>query len=233
MSNEAKTETTTTAKPEEAAAEKKKGKAGKVLVVVLTLVLAVGVGVGIHFHTRATNYVATDNARVTTNIIHIISPIPGRLERYTLFEGRRVEQDEIIGWVEHNGPLRSPIDGLVIRSYAVENQVVSPAQPVAVIADTGRIHIAANIEETDIGRIRRGQSVSVTIDALGRSQFRGYVAEIGHITAAELAGTAMFFNTGGTFTRVTHLIPVEINITDDVSLESLIGVNARVRISVR
>ena len=212
--------------------EKKKGKGKVILVLVLTLVLAGGAFFGFNFYMQGVNYIATDNARVTTNIVNVISPGVGRLERYTAYEGLLVERDEIIGWIENDGPLRAPIDGLVIRSYAVENQVISPMEPVAVIADVGRIHIEANIEETDILRIERGQTATITIDALGRHQFTGYVAEIGRITQAELSGSVLFFNTGGTFTRVTHLIPVEINIVDDVDLSHLIGVNARVQISV-
>ena len=211
--------------------EKKKGK-GKIILLLLTLVLVAGAGIGFHFYWQGTSYISTDNARVTTNIINIVSPMTGRLERYSLVEGQRLERDEIIGWVENAGPLRAPIDGMVIKTYAVENQVISPMEPVAVIADVSRIHILANIEETDILRIQRGQPATVTIDALGRQQFTGYVADIGRITQAELAGTPLFFNTGGTFTRVTHLIPVEINITDDIDLSHLIGVSARVRINV-
>ena len=213
--------------------EKKKGKGKVILVVVLTLVLAVGVGLGVYFHTRNSNYITTDNARVTTNIISIIPAVPGTLERFELYQGQRVQRDEVIGWLTGNGPLRSPIDGIVVRSHAVENQVVSPMEPIALIADTGRIHIEANIEETDISRVQLGQSVTVTIDALGRRQFAGYVTEIGNVTQAELTGAALFFNTGGNFTRITHLIPIEVEIVDDVDLSSLIGVNARVRIDVR
>jgi len=108
--------------------------------------------------------------------------------------------------------------------------MLAPGQPVAVIADVDAIRIEANIEETYITRVQIGQPVTVTIDALGRQAFSGHVAQIGRITQAELTGNALFFNTGGTFTRVTHLIPVEITLTDEVNLESLIGVNARVRI---
>jgi len=226
------TEETKTEATETEEVEKKKGKGKIILVLVLTLVMAGGAFFGFSFYMRGVNYISTDNARVTTNIVSVISPGVGRLERYTAFEGQRVERDEIIGWVEDGGPLRAPIDGMVIRSYAVENQVITPMEPVAVVADIGRIHIEANIEETDILRIQRGQAATITIDALGRQQFTGYVAEIGRITQAELSGSALFFNTGGTFTRVTHLIPVEINIIDDVELSHLIGVNARVQISV-
>jgi len=207
-----------------------KGKAKFILVLILTFLLAAAGWGGFYFYYQAVNYVTTDNARITARLIYIHTPAPGILERFTLHRGRRVEENEVIGWLENAGPIRSPVEGLVVRTHAVENQVISPMEPVAVIADTGRIHIEANIEETDIMRIQRGQTAIVTIDALGNRQFTGYVSEIGRITQAELTGNALFFNTGGTFTRVTHLIPVEIVITDDVDLSHLIGVNARVRI---
>ena len=201
----------------------------KVISVLMTITLVVGGGIGLHFW-RGMNYLTTDNARVTTNIISIMPTVPGILERYTLFEGQRVERGEVIGWVENNGPLRSPIDGVVVQVGAVQDQVVSPVEPVAAIADVGRIHIQANIEETDILRVQVGQTVIVTIDALGNQQFAGYVSGIGRVTQAEMTGNALSFNTGGNFTRVTHLIPIEINIADNIDLSHLIGVNASVRI---
>jgi len=222
------TKTTGTQDSQEA---KKKGKG--LLVAVLTVVLAAGAAVGFFFIRQSANYLVTDNARVTTTLIAITPPVPGRLERFTAYEGRHVRTNEVLGWVENGEAMRSPVDGLVIHSVAVQNQVVSPMEPLAVIADVNNLHIIANIEETDISRLRPGQSVSVTIDPFGGRQFTGYVAEIGQVTAAELTGNAMFFNTGGTFTRVTHLIPVRVNIVDDVNLDSFIGVNARVRISLR
>jgi multidrug resistance efflux pump len=42
----------------------------------------------------------------------------------------------------------------------------------------------------------------------------------------------MFFNTGGTFTKVTQLIPVRINLVDEADLASMIGLNVAVRISL-
>jgi RND family efflux transporter MFP subunit len=112
--------------------------------------------------------------------------------------------------------------------------MVSPMETVAVIADINRIHVLANVEEDDIRRIRVGQSAIVTIDPFGNREFTGYVSEVGLITTSELSGTALFFNTGGNFTRVTHLIPIKITIVDDdIHLENFIGVNARVRISLR
>ena len=204
----------------------------KTVAAMLALMLLVGSGVGAAIWHSA-GFLETENARVTTNMVSILPTAPGTLEQYTLFEGRRVAQDEIVGWVENNGPLRSPIDGVVIQSNAVQNQVVLPAVPVAVVADLDRIHIQAHIEETDILRVQVGQAAIVRIDALGSRRFNGYVSQIGRATQAELDGNALFFNTGGNLTRVTRLIPVEIALTDDVALDHLIGVNASVRIPLR
>jgi len=229
MSDKKATETIETKE----ALEKKKAQGKKFMGLLFLLVIAAGAFFGARFVRQSVSYLTTDNARVTTTLIAVMPTAPGILERFTLFEGRHVEKNEVVGWVENGEPMRSPVNGVVIQSAAVQNQVVSPMSPLAVIADTGNLHILANIEETDITRIHVGQSATVTIDAFGSRQFAGYVAEVGQVTAAELAGTAIFFNTGGNFTRVTHLIPVRINIVDDVNLNSFIGVNARARISLR
>jgi len=209
---------------------KKSGKGKFIFVLILTLLLGAGAWFGFQFYMQSASYLTTDNARVTTNLITISANMPGILERFTLYEGRYVVENEVLGWVENGEALRSPFDGLVIRTHAVQEQMVSPMEPLAVIADINNLHVQANIEETDIARVHVGQPAIVTIDVFGNRQFNGYVSEIGRVTSAELAGTSLFFNTGGTFTRVTHLIPIEITITDDVNLDSLIGVNARVRL---
>jgi len=214
-------------------AEKKKGKGKIIGLVILVVIVAVGGFFGIRFINDSVNYLITDNARVTTELVRISPNIPGVLERFTVYVGRYVSENEILGWVENDSAMRAPFDGLVVDASAVQGQSVSPMESLAVLADTGRIHISANIEETDILKLRTGQAAVVTIDGLGTRQFNGYISDIGLVTHAELTGQAMFFNTGGTFTRVTHLIPIEITITDDVNLDSLIGVNARVRIPLR
>ena len=221
---------TTEQKTEE---KKKKGKGTVIIGLILSLVLAGGAGIGIYFFWQSAAYLTTDNARVTTNLVYISPDLPGPLERFTIAEGVYVAENDILGWVENGRAMLAPFDGVVIYANAVQEQVVSPVTPIAVIADTNNIHVQANIEETDIGRLHVGQPAIVTIDPFGNQQFNGYISEIGLVTAAELAGTAMFFNTGGTFTRVTHLIPIKVNIMDDVNLDRLIGVNARVRIPLR
>jgi len=235
MSNEkiTKTETTETAEAAETTAEKKKSGGKKVMGIILVLTLIVGAIIGFYFYRQGASYLTTGNASVQTNLIHIVPPVPGRLDRFTVSEGSFVSENEIIGRVENVGHLRSPVDGVVVDTNAVLNQVVSPQIPVAVIADLNGIHIRANIEEGNISRLHIGQRAYATIDALGNRQFAGYISSIGLVTDAALLGQLTSFTTGGTFTRVTQLVPIKITITDEVSLYNLIGLNATIRIPLR
>ena len=220
----------TETKPETA----KKKKGGKILfVLILTLIFGGAAGVGGWFVWRNAGYLVTDNARVTTNLFFVTANAPGTLERFNLYEERRVSANEVLGWVENAEALRAPFDGLVIDTSVVPMQTVSAMQQLAVIADTAGVHIEANIYETDLPRVYIGQEVLVSIDVFGRQEFYGVISNIGRITDAELSGHALFFNTGGTFTRVARLLPIEIVLFDDLGLEYLIGVNARVRIPLR
>jgi len=213
---------------------KKKGWVGKLIIVlVITLILAGGASIGGYFVWQSAGYLTTDNARVTTTLVAVTPSLPGTLERFSIYEGRYVAENEILGWVENDVAMRSSVNGLVVHTSVSQGQTVMPGQQLAVIADTSNIHIQAYIEETDLTRIHIGQSATITIDTFGNRQFEGYISSVGRITNAELTGQAMFFNTGGTFTRVTHLIPIEITITDEINLDNFIGVNARVRIPLR
>ncbi|MCL2838983.1 MAG: efflux RND transporter periplasmic adaptor subunit [Oscillospiraceae bacterium] len=203
-------------------------------VVSFLLVIAIVGGGGIGFSMwRNAGFVATDDALVSTNLIQIIPHAPGRLDRFDIFTGAYVVENEMIGRVEGGGFLRSPVDGVVIATNAVLNQIVSPHEAVAVIADINNVHIQANIEETDVSRLRIGQRAYVTIDALGRQRFVGYISEIGRATDGTLSGNVPNFAMGGTSSRRTQLISVQIRITDDVYLNHLIGANAAVRIPLR
>jgi len=204
----------------------------KVVSMLLTITLAGGGGIGFAMWNNA-GRVTTDDAFVSTNLISIIPHTTGRLDRFDISAGIYVKENEIIGRIENGGFLRSPVDGVVIASNAVLNQVVSPHQPVAIIADVNNIHILANIEETDVSRLQVGQAAYVTIDAFGRQQFAGYISEIGRATDGALSGSAPNFAIQGTTSRRTQLIPIQIRITDDIYLNNLIGANAAIRIPLR
>jgi multidrug resistance efflux pump len=103
---------------------------------------------------------------------------------------------------------------------------------VAVVAKTADMYITANVEETNILKIHTGQSVTVSLDAYGKS-YAGYVGDVSTVTSAKLAGSVTSFTTSGTYTKVTQLIPVKIKLLDDIDLTGIIGTNATVKIRIK
>ena len=211
-------------------AEKAKNK--NLLFSILAILIIIGVGVWYYVYWESNTYFTTENAKVTAQMYSVTPTIAGKLVKYTVDEGSIVKENEIIGRVENGTYLKSPINGQVVKSNATLNQIVSPATPVTVIADTDNIYVGANIEETDIVRIKEGQQVTVELDAFGGKKFKARVTEIDKTTQTAISGNAMSYSTSGTYTKVTQLIPIKIKL-DDVNLMGLIGTNATVKIKIR
>jgi len=178
---------------------------------------------GLRWHNAG--FIATSDAQVATVLIPVPANGSGVLERFALLEGQSIRRDEVLGWVQNGDAMRAPADGMIVQVNAVQGQLVSSMETVALISDTSRIHIRANIEETDILHIYPGQRVYVRIDTFGQERFPGYVSNIGSVTLPEdtLMGPS----------RPTLRIPVDINLTSEIDLSRLIGVNADIRIPLR
>ena len=212
-----------------------KGASGKrrgALVALAAAVLLAAGAAWYYFYAEGQRYFVTDNAKVTANMYALAPTAAGKLVRYTIKAGSFVEEDEIVGRIENGPYLRSPVRGTVVKSNASNNQFVSPSEAVAIVADTGNICITANVEETDIAKIKAGQGVVVALDAYPGRQFRGYVSDVGLTTQNALTGNLTSFSTSGTYTKTTQLLPVKIAFYDDVRLEEIIGTNATVKILV-
>ena len=76
--------------------------------------------------------------------------------------------------------MRAPIDGTVLRIMRRAGEQVSATFPsiVMVIGDTQTVRVRAEIDETDIGRIKVGQQAYVTVDAYPGRRFTGTITRI-------------------------------------------------------
>lgn len=74
--------------------------------------------------------------------------------------------------------LRSPIEGLVITSGVVAGQNVTGADTVAQIVDDSEIFLDAEVDESDIGKIRLDQRAEVTLNSYPDRVFKGVVSQI-------------------------------------------------------
>jgi len=78
--------------------------------------------------------------------------------------------------------IEAPIDGLVIsRSVDVGQTVASSLQAPTLFvlaADLTKMQVVANLDESDVGRIRPGQVVTFRVDAYPADTFRGTVSQV-------------------------------------------------------
>ena len=202
-----------------------------VIAIALVIVLA-GLGYAGYYIYQGSFYYQTDNAKVDTVIHQLTANASGQLIRMHVSPGDAVSAGEVLAQVEKGPYIRSPIDGTVTDVKMQKGDYVTAQDVLLVVAKTSDMYITANVEETNILKIQKGQSVSVSLDAYGRS-FDGYVEDVNTVTSTKLSGGITSFTTSGTYTKVTQLIPVKIKLIDQVDLAHIIGTNATVKIRIR
>jgi HlyD family secretion protein len=74
--------------------------------------------------------------------------------------------------------LAAPISGVVLVRQAELGEVVSPGTPVVTIADIDRLWMRGYINETELGRVRWGQSATVHTDTYPDKVYQGRVSFI-------------------------------------------------------
>ena len=74
--------------------------------------------------------------------------------------------------------LRAPFDGIVLVRQAELGEVVSPGTPIVTLADLDHIWLRVYLPETDLGKIRWGQTVTVRADTYPGKSYMGRVSVI-------------------------------------------------------
>jgi len=202
------------------------------IITAVIVILLAGLGIGGYFMYEGSFYYQTDNAKVDTVIYQLTANASGQLVRMYVSQGDEVKAGQVLAQVEKGPYVRSPVDGMVTDVKMQKGNYVTAADVVLVVAKTSDMYITANVEETNILKIKMGQSVSVSLDAYGRS-FAGYVEDVNTVTSTKLTGSTSSFTTSGTYTKVTQLIPVKIKLLDNVDLVDIIGTNATVKIRIK
>lgn len=109
---------------------------------------------------------------------------PPRSEDVTIaqanLDAARARLSEIAAEIEKT-IVRSPIDGVILKLYRRAGETVSnlPPTPIAMVGDTSRLRVRADIDEADVADIASGETAWVTADAFRGKRFRGTVGQIG------------------------------------------------------
>jgi len=79
----------------------------------------------------------------------------------------------------------APIDGVILQKYVERGQIIASGilnvgggTPIADIADMSTVHVAAGVDEIDIGQISLGQTATVRAEAFPQEIYTGEVVRI-------------------------------------------------------
>ena len=119
--------------------------------------------------------------------------------------------------------IRSPVDGVVLTRKIEPGQTVAASlqapELFTIAEDLSKMKIELAVDESDIGQVKVGQSVSFTVDAFAGRQFKGVVDQV------RLSATT-------TSNVVTYPVVVSVDNSDGTLLPGL-TVNAEIEVSKR
>ncbi|MBV9442627.1 MAG: HlyD family secretion protein [Acidobacteriaceae bacterium] len=106
--------------------------------------------------------------------------------------------------------LRAPEDGVVSRKNAEPGMQVSPGQQLMALIPLNDVWVTANFKETQLRKMRVGQSVQIEVDAYGGS--RKYRAHVDSIAPASGSKFSLLppENATGNYVKVVQRVPVKI-----------------------
>lgn len=151
-----------------------------------------------HYGNIAT-YVSTTGTVLPQNRLEITPPINGRVEKILVKEGDFVKSGQTLIWMSSTDraalidaaraqgdkqleywenvykpiPLVAPISGTVIVRALEPGQAALTTTAILVISD--RLLVKANVDETDIGRVKKSQTTEISLDAYPDVRVKGSV----------------------------------------------------------
>ncbi len=106
--------------------------------------------------------------------------------------------------------IKSPIPAVIDRTFTLPGEYVAAGQRILLLHNPEEVWVEANIKETQVGKLKLGQTVRVSVDAYPNDTFVGRVARIGSATTARFA-LLPTPNPSGNFTKITQRVPVKID----------------------
>ncbi len=79
--------------------------------------------------------------------------------------------------------IRAPFNGVVSRKYTEVGELLTPGKQIVTIVNPDKIYVLSTIDEVDVGRLRIGQPVTITVDAFPGEKFDGTIRRISPIVS--------------------------------------------------
>ncbi len=128
--------------------------------------------------------------------------------------------------------ITAPVAGYVSKLAVHDGQMVQPGSVVLMVVPA-KSYVIANFKETQIERIKAGDPVEVSVDALGGKTYHGKVASVAAGTGARFSMMPPD-NATGNFVKVVQRVPVKIVFNDGEDTSQLhAGLSVEVKVTLQ
>ncbi len=130
--------------------------------------------------------------------------------------------------------VRAPVEGVFSNRLVNTGDYINAGQRLANIVPLDGVYVDANFKETQLARLKPGQTVDVSVDAYSGRKIEGTVESL-----APAAGQVFTLlppdNATGNFTKIVQRVPVRIRVPADVAREGLLraGMSVYVKVDTR
>ncbi len=130
--------------------------------------------------------------------------------------------------------IRAPFDGVIGNRAVQTADFVQPGQRLASLVPLDAVFVDANFKETQLARLRPGQKVSITVDALPDRSIDATVESVAPASGSTFA-LLPTDNATGNFTKIVQRVPVRIRVPAAVASEEVMrpGMSVVVRVDTR
>lgn len=122
----------------------------------------------------------------------------------------------------------APSDGVISKLTAHEGQLLQAGQALGELVPSAT-YILANFKETQVGKMKPGQRVEISIDAFSHKSFEGKVESLSGGTGARFSLLPPD-NASGNFVKVVQRVPVRIAWAQKPEVEMRAGLSADVTV---
>lgn len=156
----------------------KKIRDPKVMRVLIIAVIAIAFIGGFVFYEKLKDRVNIDDSLIQAPIIVVSPQTPGTLTDLRVYDGEKVKKGDVLAIVGTQ-TLNAYQDGIIISTAQSIGGLASAQAPVIQMINPVDMRVAGTIDENKgLDKIKIGQPVSFTVDALPGEIFWGYVDEI-------------------------------------------------------
>jgi len=145
--------------------------AGVILAIIIIVIVYI-------FFQETTGRVYINNSLVSSPTITISPSLAGPVQEIDVKEGQTVSAGDTLA-VVGSQTLRADTDGLIISASDLTGSTVSPQTQLIQMIRPVNVRVSGTIDENKgLSKLKVGQVVSFTVDALSGKTFWGYVDEI-------------------------------------------------------